>query len=439
MADFNNASLEDLHKYLGMLQPKKDEDDDEETTQEASQPASDPLAGLSEQLTDSMPSRAPASTPEPIVESPEPTPVSTIPPLPSTLGTVDNLKHVQQQANNATLMNQLGKASELIGSGIGAAASGGAIHPTERTGSPVYDQNIALAQQGVKDFQALSEQEKKDPNSEYSKNLKQFITPLLPKGINPEIFKSASAEQMNTLVPLAVKMYDVQQSQQTRKEVLQQQLEDKAEKREETKKTQLDRQDTERLDKLAKNISDQLASSRSAFGIDAKNLNSIQNAKTLLNGETNLDNIDTRQMAEVARILDRVLSQGSPTISGTEKLTPDTARMKIAKLLELAGNRRQGAGAGDFLKSMSSTLDREEKIANDRISKTKGQITSSYKDLYDRHPDVVRNIFSKNGLDADLLFGGPTRNPSSQEIQQPEIKVINGITYKKVAGGWEKQ
>ena len=58
------------------------------------------------------------------------------------------------------------------------------------------------------------------------------------------------------------------------------------------------------------------------------------------------NDLDNRQVVEVARVLDRVLSGGQATISGSEHLTPDSARQWIAKKWEFITSKRQGAGAG---------------------------------------------------------------------------------------------
>jgi len=107
----------------------------------------------------------------------------------------------------------------------------------------------------------------------------------------------------------------------------------------------------------------------------------------LFEGTKDLNDLDTRQIYEAAKSLDRVLSQASGTVSGTSHLTPDTAREWVAKQKEKWTNQRTGAGAESFLKSMIDTFTREGNKANSQIYTAQGKLLGSYKDLAN-HPNM---------------------------------------------------
>ena len=56
------------------------------------------------------------------------------------------------------------------------------------------------------------------------------------------------------------------------------------------------------------------ASGRSAYGMAARTAQAIENAEALLSGEVDPNNLDSRQVYELSKVLDRILSQGNPSI-----------------------------------------------------------------------------------------------------------------------------
>ena len=126
----------------------------------------------------------------------------------------DTLKRLLKQKEDVTLANQLGKAAELIGSGVASAGSHGFVAPTQRTGTELFNQNIALAGQPIQDFMTLTAQQRQDPNSPYAQGLRDFMKDTLHLNI-----KGGTPEQIMSVAPLAVKAYDAQQAIQARKDV----------------------------------------------------------------------------------------------------------------------------------------------------------------------------------------------------------------------------
>jgi hypothetical protein len=210
--------------------------------------------------------------------------------------------------------------------------------------------------------------------------------------------------------------------------------------RQERVQAKADKETTDRFDRLNSKLNADLASGRTVFGTAARTKQSVENAEALLNGEVDPNNLDSRQVYELSKVLDRILSQGSPSISGTEHLSPDTARQWLAKKLEYVTNERQGAQAGNFVKSISHTLEREKAIANKQIKDAQKRLVSSYGDLASKDQDKWNEIMEAHGLselpsaDASQAQSPSPRSPSSNSKAGQLVKV-KGKMYRVGADG----
>ena len=91
--------------------------------------------------------------------------------------------------------------------------------------------------------------------------------------------------------------------------------------------------------------------------------NTIADARNLLHGD-----IYNMNVAEVAKTLDRVLSQAAPTMSGTKEVTPDTLKQMLARSKEFVTSKPQKVDIPEFVAFYNKTLDRIEGINNKIIS-----------------------------------------------------------------------
>lgn len=437
---YDNFSTE---KLLEALQGKRDfstiADTEEQPQVEA--PVDYPVPALPSPTPGPIPqSMTPAmSTEEPVQEMEEessvPTPTPNHSPLKNSIdfGTPsedfkNSLGEAQKQRDLSQLLARIGGASDRIGASLAGGLDGRSV-AVQPTGQEFYKDLEKSAGQPIQDIQQRMEIAKQAPES--AKGLKDF----LQQRFGLKIQGDPTPEQLKEILP----SLNISEQLKVKKEMARSVRESKDEGKEQLQKNR----DMTRLTKFSEKINPNIASSRSGFGKDLINYNTIQNAKALIEGTTDLNQIDTRQISELARVLDRVLSSGSPTISGTEHLTPDTAKMKIAKLMEFMTSKTKGAGAADFVKKFQHTLQREEDVAKDRLQKTKGEISSPYKDLYDKYPEEVSDVLRRQGLEPEDIFGAgygkqkATRTPSS-DTKKKETKVVNGVTYEKVDGGWSR-
>lgn len=334
-----------------------------------------------------------------------------------------DLQAAQQAANRNQLFANLAHSVNQVSGGIAGARAGLAPVVVNDQQSQAALQKGAQAP--VEQYQAQIANQKNDPNSVQSKSMRDFLASKIPGMKIPE---GASAADLEKIAPWAVAMQK-NQNQQDYNNLLRGKKAD----------IHANEQDTKRLDTVGKLINGGLASSRSGFGKDYGNLAAVQNVRALLNGQ-DLDSIDNRQIQETARVMDRILSGGSPTISGTEHLTPETARMKIAKFMEFYGNKRTGAGASDFLNNTLHTLDREEGTAKQRTLTTMKQALGPYFDIAERNPEAWDNMIAQhpelNGLmDSKSLKavkdgGGKTATSAAQAPQKHSYQPGDTVTLK---------
>lgn len=328
----------------------------------------------------------------------------------SSINTVDNMRDAQNRQNNAIFGNQILKSLNTLGAGI--IGSGAKPQPE------IFDEAIKDAQTIVPQFKELAAQEMNDPNSGVSKAFSKYAKQF---GVN---IKGASAKQVADLYPYLFKGFEAEQNRKATKENLKYKYEElralkeiNAKAKEAESKAKQEHKDEEknkeRFDKMGKLISSEVASSRSSFGVDARTLQAVGNAKALFDGVRDLNDLDQRQVYEVAKVLDRTLSQGQPTISGAKKFTPETAKSWVQGKLEQISNQRRGAQLGSFVKNMKETLDREGIIAEDRIKKTQRKLLSPYSDLKEKDPEKWELMMREHGLPS---------NPFEEEKAKVEAK-----------------
>lgn len=327
----------------------------------------------------------------------------------------DEQKFLDAQANAKAgrLANQLGRAGEIIGAGISR---------TKPVAQEIFNEQIKSAGQPVEDIQNLQKfqgqklvqdeakiklkvsQNESDPNSDISKTSRS----LYEKAMKRKLPESTSAADIKAAG------FDSVINAMTKAEELKLIREQKLEQQKEKAELASDDKANKRFDQMNKLITADVASGRSAFGIAAKNLQSIQNAKQLLTGR-DPNSLDPREVYETARILDRVLSQGSPTVRGSEKLTPETASSWMAKVMERATNERQGAGQGSFVRQFSKTFDREEDNANKQIASTQKKLLGSYDDLRQKYPERWNTIMMSSGIPTDASVEPAAAKPQTKQ------------------------
>lgn len=339
-------------------------------------------------------------------------------------GVLDALKEAQGQSRQEKADARLMMAADKILRGA-LGASKKVIVP--EGSNEFWESKIKGSDQAVKDLLVQQEMEKEDPNSPISKRMREIAKPMFDK-LNmtmPEVSYNTIKENF----PQFTKMYDSQIVKDL-----------SAEKKQQEQTFKLEKEDTKRFDKLSKEMDPSRASGRSQLGVDAKNVAVIENAKALLAGTKNLNDIDSRQVYEVVRLLDRVVSGGNPTISASEHLDPQTFQRQFQSFWEKFTNERKGAKAGSFLKANIETFDRELEKAKQRLENSARAATASYKDLMEKYPEKWDEIMADHGyghiLSVDKIKElREQRKQKAQDHKPGDIVEIEGKKYKVLSDG----
>ncbi len=331
--------------------------------------------------------------------SPKPIP-TTLEPVQPSLGSVENLQAAQDAANRVRSLNQGSQGLDLVSAGIAGLGSGSIVKPS---GQELFKQQAAGADKITTDYKDLVAMEKNDAKSPVSKAMQRYAKKL---GFDA---KGLSAGDMEKLMPFVFKGFEAEENRKSRKEELGMRLAEMNERFAAAKQDKLqgrldklDKETRDRFGKMSKLITAEVASSRSAFGKAANNVRSAEAILTLAEGRK-LDTLNNREIQEVARSLDALLSQGQATISGTEHLVPKAYRADAAKIAEYITAKNKGAGMGSFLKQMLETVRREKDLAHKQIKKTQGKLLAPYHDLKDKDPETWALLFRENELDPDLF------------------------------------
>lgn len=331
---------------------------------------------------------------------------------------------------SALLAAQENQRQYQLGSAIMSGAAdiqSGLLHTNPNYGAAeMLQQSGAQGIQNVKDIQSAKQEQMKmateginfqkaqmelgdikaesDPNSEISKTFRE-----LAKQMNLKIGADTTAAQIKKAMPAIEMKFKIEEM--------------KAQKAEKSSNS-ANEKDTKRLDHLNEKITSEIASGRSAFGVAARNKQAVENAGALFQGNQDLNTLDNRQAYEVAKVMDRVLSQGAPTIRGSDHFNIQTAKSWIAGKMEQVTNKRQEAGLGSFLNTMKDTLNREGQIADQQIKSAQGELIASYGDLAEKDStkEKMALILEKHGLSPDIFKKGSSNNNSEENVRIVAIK-----------------
>lgn len=325
-------------------------------------------------------------------------------PDPQSIGSLENLLAAQNAANNVRSVNQGSQGLDLISAGIAGLGSNSIVKPS---GQALFKQQGEAGDKITADYKDAVVMEKHDPNSPVSKAIQKYAKKL---GFDP---KGLSAADMEKVMPYVSKAFDAQENRKARKDELALRLsemnqrfalarEQKAADKEEKNKITDLKTAHSRLDKVGNKIIPGLASARSAFGRMAGTIRSAEALKKLV-ADQPLNSIDSRQVYELARGLDSMLSQSQGTIAGTDHLIPRTLQSDIAKIKEYGSNGPVGLNQQKFVKKTMKLLEREFQLAEEQMKKVQKQQLAPLRDLFEhKSPEIqqaARDIISIHGID----------------------------------------
>ena len=316
-------------------------------------------------------------------------------------------QEAQNRANQMRMMAGIGEGAELLGASIAG------VKPADAS---FYRQMAEQADLLPKQFKEAEDFKKEarrnDPSSEESESARNL---LKSQGITvPDNISAAFIEkQYPQFANILARREAAKEREISRKE----RAEDRAFAREQL----LSDKDTKDFTKLSEKLTAELASSRSSFGKGANIIRSAEAIETLVS-QMNPKDINTRQIQELARGLDAMLSQGAATISGTKKLVPESYSADWAKIAEYITSKPKGAGQEAFVKQMMETVEREKETAKRQMRQTQNKILSGYEHLKERYPERYKRMLQE--------FGADTESPSVSAQKEKVIVEKDGKQYR---------
>lgn len=334
------------------------------------------------------------------------------------------LESAQNKYNDEVAKNNAGRWGSFLGAGFSQT-------PVNKEALNIFEDQNKQAKSILDQYHEKVEGERDDPNSPISKGMQQMFGRL-----GYPIQGNASASNLEKLYPTVSKLYEKSQDRNFKIDELTLRLAQAQDARIAAKQAKLEASSTKRFDDLNKKLIEETSSSRSAFGKNALRVNQARQLETLINSAPNLDNLNARQVYEIARGLDNMLSQGAATITGSEKLMPHTLMSKIQNMKEFASNSPEGAKLGKFVAQMKDLIERERAVAQDQILATKGRVLSSYKDLEQVNPDKYNAIMEAHGIDDSTLKTARDKmkhgaGEAKQDSKVAEYAKQNNLNYNQ--------
>lgn len=328
----------------------------------------------------------------------------------------------------AQLINQMGSAGDIIG---GALARTGPNAQAQEA----FKQNIALANQGPKDFQEKIAMESHDPNSAESKNYREFLKRY---GIN--VGEGVTASQIkDTLMPALEKEQMQKERLQAAKDNKQIQLQ----YMQQLKQHNEDLQKQKNVDSMNQKVGQQLESIRGNKAIqnDLETIRRTKNFTETANLYPDKDKIPADVLSRLNQDMGVIFSGG---VAGTgilkEGANPTIAK-QLAQGLSYLNNHPTGANAKAFVQQNQAIINQLSKSAEGRVSDMyRRKLNTLATNLpYEMKENYRSQYLPTHTLNEKGQFIPPEEQEAPSKSQESNTKTIGDKTYIKVPGGWQEQ
>jgi len=284
------------------------------------------------------------------------------------VASLEKLQALQKQMNEAQQQNEFGR--------IGAAMATG-MSGVENKFEPIFADREKRISQMPDQYLKQVQFEKEDPNSAVSQGYRD-----LAKSMHFDIVGNASAADIEKQFPQMANIYNQQVAQAARRDIAHENrlarlalMQMNQAKLKDAGIEKLKLKDEDRLLKLNEHLnSPNMGSARNALGRNQLIINGADKIGALISSQKNPDDLTGRQVYEIAKSLDGMLSVGAATIAGTKELKPKSIMSELAAGGEYVLNRPVGAKLGSFVRNMKDLIEREKKIAMQQNAEFKQQL-----------------------------------------------------------------
>lgn len=298
--------------------------------------------------------------------------------------TVHALADTQKLQNQAILANQLGKASEIIGSAFSRSAP---------VAQESFNQNITQAGNIVKDYLQRAKQEESDPASAKSVFARESM-----KRLGIQVPENTSFEAIEKAFPKFVQLKGLEETVAQRREAAAARAEEMKLRREELTQRQKENKDTKEdleykheMERYNKAVDEELARQNSSLGAKAQVVRRANAIKAMFEGQKPADAI-LQNTYELAVSIDAMLKGGNAvTKQGIEHLIPKNYRSDLTRIQDYITGKLNPAGQADFVNKMMKVVERERAVAEKGIIEHAMNTLNAFPGLKENRKDWVRN------------------------------------------------
>ncbi len=322
--------------------------------------------------------------------------------------TVAKLKEAQDAQSKAQNDARLTNAMNLIGSSIAGLGTKGAV--LDNTMDKYY-QERAKDDTITKNFTALTEKEKDDPDSKASKKMVDFSKQVLEKaGFEnaSKLVNGMSYNQIEKNFPQISKMADLKISSDARKTAL---------------GTKQAEKDKETQQKTYTNTTDRMTKYRGAkdVGNAAEALRNSDMAMEIIKMNPDLNNISNEQYNTLVSEISKIANGGVATEASIHDNKAKTIQSQAAQFWSKVKGSPTGAQLGDFIKQNRDYLTHLNEVNHNIVDNYHTKEALSGLDSMDNeHKQSLLlqypNVAKKLGISEDQLNDSNFQVPKSQDL-----------------------
>lgn len=222
-----------------------------------------------------------------------------------------------------------------------------------------------------------------DPNSSTSQLHQQVAKKI---GLPPEAYQGKSATQLQAVTPLVEKMQATEIMKGNRGLMI---------------GMKEDQRNADRITKLNEAL-DPTKMSRGNFSVSKQIFDRAERLESLANAYKNTNDLDSRQIEELAIGLNAMLSGANTGAQRqVEALVPKSVWGNTQKLAEFLSNNPKGTQQGAFVDRILGSISREKETARDQMNRVRFSRISGFSDVQRKSPEDFDNVLRSNDVDPD--------------------------------------